>query len=191
MGVFERAGQSRFFGAQASCPHCNHGGYACNLCSGISTACRADTSTQNAMAHVNLRAGCPRSRKSSDLDWRISNAHAARMDCLSAPGLSGIIHPAVQTDGRACQPVSFHGLGHRRRRNTRNRSGIKNHWDRQIWRASDWDLWKHPKPATEGARNASCNLSGTKDRWGAARFRAAPFLFPKFFTGSSCLNELR
>jgi len=28
---------------------------------------------------------------------------------------------------------------------------------------------------TEGARDASCNLSGTKDRWGAAQFCAAPF----------------
>jgi len=59
---------------------------------------------------------------------------------------------------------------HRRRRNTRNRSGIKNHWHRQIWRAQ-------AKPATEGAHNASCNLSGIEDRWGAARIRAAPFLF--------------
>jgi len=28
---------------------------------------------------------------------------------------------------------------------------------------------------TEGAHGAGRNLSGTKDRWGAARFRAAPF----------------
>src|SRR5665647_126697 len=47
---------------------------------------------------------------------------------------------------------------------------LKNYWRRQIWRALD-------HPTTEGAHNASCNLSGTKDRWGAARFRAAPFLF--------------
>jgi len=33
------------------------------------------------------------------------------------------------------------------------------------------------KLTTEGAHSASCNLSGTKDRWGAARIRAAPFLF--------------
>gem|GEM_PF-4273008 len=45
---------------------------------------------------------------------------------------------------------------------------LKNYWRRQIWRELD-------QPATEGASNASCNLSGTKDRWGAARIRAAPF----------------
>jgi hypothetical protein len=30
---------------------------------------------------------------------------------------------------------------------------------------------------TEGAGNESCNLSGNKDRWGAAQSRAAPFYF--------------
>jgi hypothetical protein len=35
---------------------------------------------------------------------------------------------------------------------------LKNYWRRQIWRELD-------QPTTEGARNASCNLSGTKDRW--------------------------
>jgi len=35
---------------------------------------------------------------------------------------------------------------------------LKNYWRRQIWRALDF-------PTTEGAHDASCNLSGTKDRW--------------------------
>jgi len=47
---------------------------------------------------------------------------------------------------------------------------LKNHWRRQIWRALD-------NPTTEGARNVSCNLSGIKDRWGAARFVLRPFSF--------------
>ena len=37
--------------------------------------------------------------------------------------------------------------------------------------------WGEGILATEGAHNASCNLSGIKDRWGAARIRAAPFYF--------------
>ena len=42
--------------------------------------------------------------------------------------------------------------------------------NRQIWRVS-------ATPITEGARGLNRNLSGIKDRWGAARIRAAPFLF--------------
>jgi hypothetical protein len=35
----------------------------------------------------------------------------------------------------------------------------------------------HGCMTTEGARNSGCNLSGKVDRWGAAEFSAAPFLF--------------
>ena len=155
-----------------------------HLCSGIGTAYRADASTQNAITHVNLRASCPRSRKQP---WLAHFKCPRRSDGLFvSPRPFRHNSPRRSNRWESVSASLFHGLGHRRRRNTRNRSGIKNHWDRQIWRASDWDLWKYPKPATEGARNASCNLSGTKDRWGAARFRAASFFIfysRNFFTG--------
>jgi len=47
---------------------------------------------------------------------------------------------------------------------------LKNYWRRQIWRALD-------HPTTEGAHNASCNLSGTKDRWAQHDFVLRLFYF--------------
>jgi aminomethyltransferase len=43
------------------------------------------------------------------------------------------------------------------------------------WLVVPSEGWGEGILATEGAHNASCNLSGIKDRWGAARIRAAPF----------------
>jgi hypothetical protein len=94
--------------------------------------------------------------------------------CLSAQVLSGIFRPADQTNGRECQPVSLQRPGILAKTETPPKAQhpqplrLKNYWRRQIWRELD-------QPTTEGARNASCNLSGIKDRWGVARNRAAPF----------------
>jgi hypothetical protein len=94
--------------------------------------------------------------------------------CLSAQVLSGIFRPADQTNGRACQPVSLQRSSILAKTETPPKAQhpqplrLKNYWRRQIWRELD-------QPTTEGARNASCNLSGIKDRWAQHEVVLRPF----------------
>jgi hypothetical protein len=96
---------------------------------------------------------------------------------LSAQVLSGIFRPSIRPMGESvnqslCKDpvIVFSNAATPPKAQHPQPLRLMNYWRRQIWRALD-------HPTTEGAHNASCNLSGTKDRWGAARFRAAPFLF--------------
>ena len=89
--------------------------------------------------------------------------------CLSAHALSGIFLPAVQTNGRACHQQRNNDCG--------TAEGATPATAQAQELLAQANLESVGQPTTEGARNASCNLSGIKDRWGAARFRAAPFLF--------------